>query len=171
VFQIQSLWKQTIQDIEWSVPVCSYVQFDLDLLTSEVLGVIDSLGCTSVSSLMSIKQRVLKILSSQYIPMSSLTTDLLTLKSKGVIYSLDVLDYQVRCLRSNGSSKYWVVSVFLLPVWPLTFRPQNQQGSFTLYAVPVFKVWSLSSKRLLRYWVVRIFKCPVWHLNFWPQNQ
>jgi hypothetical protein len=48
----------------------------IDLTTSKLVGVMNSLGCTSVSSLTSIKQRVLKILSGQCIPMSDLTLEL-----------------------------------------------------------------------------------------------
>jgi hypothetical protein len=59
----------------------------LDLWTSTSIGVTDSLGCTSILSFMTVKQRVLKILNGQYI-MSSLTFDRLTSKSIGVIYSL-----------------------------------------------------------------------------------
>jgi hypothetical protein len=50
----------------------------LDLLISKSIGVIYSLRCTSVQNLNSIKQSVLKILSGQYIHMSSMTPDLWT---------------------------------------------------------------------------------------------
>jgi hypothetical protein len=45
----------------------------LDLLTSKSIGFMYYVGCISVWSLKSVKLRVLKILSGQYIPMSSLT--------------------------------------------------------------------------------------------------
>jgi hypothetical protein len=52
-------------------------------MTSKSKGFIYYLGYTSVLSLKSVKQRDLKILSGQYITMSSLTFDLLTSKSVG----------------------------------------------------------------------------------------
>jgi hypothetical protein len=58
-----------------------YAQFDLWLYDL-------FLRCTSLSSLMSVKQRVLQILSSHYIFMSILTLDFWTSKSIGVIHSL-----------------------------------------------------------------------------------
>jgi hypothetical protein len=62
------------QDIEWSI--YSYIQFDpltFHLLTSKSIMVIYFSWCTSLQSLNSVKQRVLKILRSQYTHMSSLT--------------------------------------------------------------------------------------------------
>jgi hypothetical protein len=58
-------------------------------MTPKSIVVIDSLGCISVSTLVSINQRVLKKMSNQYIPISSLTRDLLTSKCKWFIYYLD----------------------------------------------------------------------------------
>ena len=125
--------------------------------------------CTSVQNLMSNKQRINKILSGQYFPMSSLTLELYALTSKPirVINSLRCTVYKVWCLSRKGLSRYWLVSIFICPFWPLDLWPQNQYWSSTSHDVLVYKVWSLSRKRFSRYWVVRIFICPVRPLDFW----
>jgi hypothetical protein len=87
----------------------SYIQFDLWVFffISKLKAVIyNSLEytCTSVSSLMSLQHRSLKILSGQYIYMSRFT--LLTLKLIVVINSLGCSVYKVWCLSSKGFSRY-----------------------------------------------------------------
>jgi hypothetical protein len=64
------------QDNEKSLYSHMYVQFDLltfDILTSQPFVVIYFSWCTNLQSLKSVKQTVLRILSSQYIHMSILT--------------------------------------------------------------------------------------------------
>jgi hypothetical protein len=76
-----------------------------------------SLGCISVLRLKSVNQRILKILNGQYISISSLTLDLLTSKSIGVIGSLGCTNvYQVWYPSSKRFSRYWVDQ------WSLTLK-------------------------------------------------
>jgi hypothetical protein len=58
----------------WLVNTFLCPVWPLDLLTSKSIMVIYFSWCTSLQSLQSVKQMVLKILSSQYIPLSNLTS-------------------------------------------------------------------------------------------------
>jgi hypothetical protein len=114
------------QDIEWSV--YSYIQFDpltFDFLTIKSIMVIYFSWCTSLQSLKSVKQRVLKILSGQYTLMSSLTPwpfDFFTSKSIGVIYFLWCTSLQ-SCLKSVKQRVLKILSGQYIHVQfdPLTF--------------------------------------------------
>jgi hypothetical protein len=105
------------QDVERSV--LSYFQFDLWHIDLKTQKGYQFFKMYCVQSLMSVKERVFKILSGQYIHMPSLIPWPLSSESKVVIYFHDVLVYKVWCLSSKGFSRYWVISIFKCPVWPL----------------------------------------------------
>jgi hypothetical protein len=126
------------QDIEWSV--YSYVHIHpqhLDLKSNIV--VIYSSWCTSVYNLKSVKQRVLKILSGQYIHMSSLT---FPQNRKGSSTIKDASEYEVWNLSSKGFSRYWVVNIFLCSIRPLIFdlKINRVHLLFTMYQCMKFEV-------------------------------
>jgi hypothetical protein len=112
----------------------------LDFLISILKGVIYSSGYTSAPSLIFIQQRSLKILSDQYIPISRLTLDLLTLKWIWAIGSLEC--FTVPSLISVYS-KYWVVSIFICPDWPLTFDLKISRVHLLYKIYPVFFFYPL----------------------------
>jgi hypothetical protein len=115
------------QDIEQLIH--SYVLFDPWSITSSLIGVTDSLGCSSVSNLMSFKHRVLKILSSQYIPISSLTLNLWPFDHKINRVHLLFRIYKFEVCQAKGfnilSGQHIPFSSFDQP-WPLIYWPPNQ---------------------------------------------
>jgi hypothetical protein len=167
------------------------------------------LRCIRVSSLMSIKQRVLKILSGQYIPMSSLTFEHQNQQGQLLItfyqctkfdvhkpkdyqnierseISYDQFDLWCINLKTHKAYQFFKMhsaprlmsvkerdlkilsgqtSIFICPFWPLIVGPQNHCGHLLL------KFWSLSSKGLSWYWLVSLLLIPVWPLTFSPQHQ
>jgi hypothetical protein len=113
---------------------------------------------------MSIKQRIIKILSGQ---LSSLTLDLKTHKGYQFFkaYSVqNLISVNERALKIL-SDQYIQCLVRTLELWP-----QNQKWSSTFHTLLVYKVWSLSSRGFSRYWVVSIFICLVWTLELRPFN-
>jgi hypothetical protein len=117
-----------------------------------------------------VKQRILNILIGQYIPMSSLIAvfwlfDIYISKLKGpqACTKFDVH-------QAKNSQRNWVVSIFLCPVWPMSFDflISKLKGDTSIYFldVPVYKVWCLSNKGSSTYWAVSIFLYPVWPLIF-----
>ena len=116
-------------------------------MTSKSIGIIYSLWYTSVPNLMSVKQRALKILSSWYISMSQfdpwpLTYDLKINRGLSTPYNIPV--YQVWCLSSKGFSRYWADSIFLCPVWPLTFDHVISKS-----VVVIYFLWCISALSLM----------------------
>jgi hypothetical protein len=71
---------------------CNYiVEVDIGCTRSALIsiGILDSLGCTRVSNLMSVQQGVLEMLSGQYyVPISSLTFDLIIVILKELCHLL-----------------------------------------------------------------------------------
>jgi hypothetical protein len=119
----------------------------------------------SVQSLMSVKERGLKLSSVQYIHMSSLTLDLLTSKSIMVIYFSWWLVYKVWSVSSKGFSRYWVVSILICPVWPLDLWTSKSIG--VIYYSWCTSVLNLKSVKQ-RYWEDKIFVFPVLNnLDLW----
>jgi hypothetical protein len=93
----------------------SFLTFDF-FFTLKSIGVIYSLRCISIPRLMSVEQRVIKILSTQHIPTVYVQFDpwLLTSKSMGIISSLRCTS--VPSLPTKGISRYWEDNIFLSPV-------------------------------------------------------
>jgi hypothetical protein len=128
------------------------------------------IGYTNVSSLMSIQQRCLKILSGLYIHMTRFTVDLWLIylkinRGRWFTRMYQCIKFDV-CLAKGSQDIEWsIYSYVQFDPWPLTIWFNNQYWLSTLHGVPVYKQWSLSSKGFLRYWDVSIFICPVWPLT------
>ena len=125
VFKVWSLSSKGFSRY-WVVNIFICQIWPLDLLTLKYVTVVYFPWYTCLQSLKSVKQTVLKILSGQYIPMSSLTPWPLTSWPKNQSWSStfhDVLVYKVWSLSSKGFSRYGVVSIFLCPIWPLDLWP------------------------------------------------
>jgi hypothetical protein len=126
--------------------------------------------CISLQCLKSVKQKVLKILSSQYTctHMSSLTP-----WPQNQLWSStfhDVLVYKVWSLSGKGFSRYWVVSIFLCPTWPLDLW--TSKSIMVIYFSWCTSLHSLKSvkQRVLKIMNSQYIICPIWHLDLWPFN-
>ena len=117
----------------------------------------------SIQSLISVKERVPKILTGQYIHTSSLTLNL-KINSGHLLYN--VLVYKVWSLSSKGFWWYRVVNIFVCPVWPLDLLTLR-------YVAVVYFPWctSLQSLKSVMRRVLKILSgqyiplCLVWPLD------
>jgi hypothetical protein len=146
----------------------SSLNFDLLPHNYLVIGVWDSLRCTSISNSMSIKLR-----SGQYIPMSILTLDIWPLDFK--INGGLLLFMMYRCTKF----KVCQAKAFQNVEWSVYSYVQFDLDLLTsksrvyIYCLGhtslVYWVWSLSSKGFSRYWANNIFLFTVLiDLELWP---
>jgi hypothetical protein len=115
------------QDTERSV--FFYVQ-SFDPLTSKHRGMIYSLRCTSVQSFKSVKQRVLKILSGQYIHMSSLTLDI-------KINRVHLLFWIYQCIKFEVCQSLW--SIYYLGCTSVSVK-QRVLKILNIQNIPIFSL-------------------------------
>jgi hypothetical protein len=141
----------TVCQTYWAVNILLYPVWPL---ISKLIGVIDSLGCTTVPSLMSVKQRVLKIFGGQYL---NIIIDRSHLFLK--MYQCD--KFEVHHAKCSQNIEWSVYSYVRFNPWLLDLKI-NYSG----YLLFRTYVWSLSSKGFSRYWVVSIILCPVWPLIY-----
>jgi hypothetical protein len=148
--------------------------FTIDLLTSKSIGVIDSLGCISVLSLMSVKQKVLQDIEwsvFSYVQFYSQPSTFDLKINTGYLITLHgVPVYKVWSLSSKGFSRYWVVSIFICPVWPLTFDPLTSKSIGFIYYLGCISAWSLKSvkQRVLKILSGQYIPMSSLTLDLWP---
>jgi hypothetical protein len=158
------------QNIEWSVysnVLFDPWPFDLKINKGHLLF---TQGCTSTLSLKSIKQRVLKILSGQYIHMSSLTVDLLT--SHLLFRMYQCTEFEI-CQATGSQDTEWLVYSYVqFDPWPFTLKINSGHLLLLLrmYQCTKFEVcqaWSFQDTEWPVYSYVQFHPLP---LTYWPQN-
>jgi hypothetical protein len=163
-----------------------------NIWTSKSIGFMYYLGCISVQSLKSVKERVLKILSGQYIYMSSLTLDWLylrfyvPLKNFSLIWKRHHCQWRAAKFKPMlGAQSLWAGRVLYRATpavtWDLGFSSLSWRTAsfsrFLWHTRGCISVWSLKSVKqrvlkILNWQNISISNVNLpWTLTFWPQNQ
>jgi hypothetical protein len=146
----------------------------LDLLTSKAKVVIYFSWCTSLQSLKSVKQRVLKILSSHlsvysYVQFDPLNFDFLTSKSIVVIYFSCASLQSLKCVKQRAlkilSGQYIPMSSLTLDFWIFYLKINSCHLLFMMYNFTKFEV--CQALGFSRNEGECIFIFPVWSLDLW----
>jgi hypothetical protein len=75
--------------------------------------------------------------------------------------------YKIWCPTSKGLARYWVVSTFLCPVWPLNFDLKTHKG------YQFFKMYSVQSLMSVKERFLEVLSCQYIHISSltpWPLN-
>jgi hypothetical protein len=169
---VYKVWCQSSKRSRYWAVSTFYVQFDpcpIDIKTHRGYLFFQMYQCTQ--SLNFVKERLLKILSGQYIPMSSLTLDLKINRGDLLFMMHQCTKFEVH---ANGSQdiEWSVYSYVQFDPWPINLKINRVHLLFRMYQCIKFIVCQAKGSQDIEQTKYSYFSVHrPWPLTYWRQNQ